>query len=98
MNYSKEEKAKLLEGWKASGKSICAYVKEKGLVRWTFTKWLKADRGIKPCFVEVTAAARPPTAYTPEVLIEKGDVKIHIRLLSGGGELRTVIESLGAIL
>ena len=31
MNYSKEEKAKLLEGWRQSGKSISAYVKEKCL-------------------------------------------------------------------
>jgi transposase-like protein len=44
MNYSREERAKLLEGWRRSGKSISAYVREKGLVRWTFTKWLKAER------------------------------------------------------
>ena len=56
MNYSREEKAKLLEGWRESGKSISAYVKEKGLVRWTFTKWLKAEREEKSGFVEVPAA------------------------------------------
>jgi hypothetical protein len=33
MHYSKEEKKKLLEGWRESGKSISAYVQEKGLVR-----------------------------------------------------------------
>ena len=98
MNYSKEEKAKLLEGWKASGKSICAYAKEMGLVRWTFTKWLKADRKVKPSFVEVAAPAMPPVRYAPEIVIEKGEVKIHIPLLLGGGELRSVIEGLGAIL
>ena len=47
MNYSREERAKLLEGWRESGKSISAYVKEKGLVRWTFTRWLKAGKGRK---------------------------------------------------
>ena len=35
MRYGKEEKAKLLEGWKQSGKSVRAYVKENGLVRRT---------------------------------------------------------------
>ena len=98
MHYNKEEKAKLLEGWKASGKSICAYAKEKRLVRWTFTKWLKADRKGKASFVEVTAPTIPPVAYSPEIVIEKGEVKIHIPLLLGGGELRSVIEGLEAIL
>ena len=32
MQYSKEEKARLLAGWEESGKSISAYVKEHGLV------------------------------------------------------------------
>jgi len=92
MNYSKEEKAKLLEGWRRSGKSISAYVKEKGLVRWTFTKWLKAERDSKSGFVEVPAAALNSMAHVPQILIEKGDVKIHIPLGTGGGELRAVME------
>ena len=37
-------------------------------------------------------------AHTPEVLIEKGDVKIHIPLNIGNGGLRAGIESLGAAL
>ena len=106
MNYSTEEKAKLLEGWRQSGKSISAYAREKGLVRWTFTKWLKAERDSKSGFVEVTAQAMEPIAHAPrvlqstrlvqEVLIEKGDVKIHIPLGTGSGELRAVMEWLGA--
>jgi transposase-like protein len=95
MNYSREEKAKLLEGWRESGKSISAYVKEKGIVRWTFTKWLKAEREGKSGFVEVSAAALELIAQEPEILIEKGDVKIHIPLGSGSGELRAVMEGLG---
>ena len=98
MQYSKEEKAKLLEGWRASGASISAYVKEKGLVRWTFTKWLKADRKGKASFVEVPAPAIPAVTHRREIVIEKGEVKIHIPLLLVGGELRSVIEGLEAIL
>ena len=98
MHYSKEEKAKLLEGWKASGKSICAYVKENGLVRWTFTKWLKADRKGKASFVEVTPPVMPPVTFAPEIVIEKGDIKIHVPLILGNIELRSVIEGLEGIL
>jgi transposase-like protein len=98
MKFSEEEKAKLLEGWKRSGKSISAYVKEKGLVRWTFTKWLKAERDEKTGFVEVTAEAVKQTTQALQILIEKGDVKIHIPLVSGRTELRAVMEWLGGAL
>ena len=96
MHYNTEEKAKLLEDWKQSGKSISTYVKEKGLIRWTFTKWLKAAREPKACFVEVPTRdmkARPH--QIPEILIEKGEITIHIPLGMNCGELRTIMESLG---
>ena len=95
MNYSREERAKLLESWRRSGKSISAYVKEKGLVRWRFTKWLKAERDLKSSFVEVPAAAMKTMQQVPQILIEKGDVRIQIPLGTGCGELRTVMEWLG---
>jgi len=94
MNYSKEEKTKLLEEWRQSGKSISAYVKEKGIVRWTFTKWLKAEREGKSGFVEVTAAVEKAIPQAGEILIEKGEVKIHIPLTIGSMELRTIIDVL----
>jgi len=94
MKYSREEKAKLLEGWRESGKSISAYAKEKGLVRWTFTKWLKAEREEKSGFVEVPAAVVQAIPQAAEILIEKGEVKIHIPLAIGGTELRAIIEVL----
>ena len=92
MKFSKEEKARLLEDWKQSGKSISAYVRENGLVRWTFTKWLKAERD--HAFVQVPAKVVKQTLQAPEILIEKGDVKIHIPLTGGTGVLRAVFESL----
>ena len=93
MNYSTEERTKLLEGWRESGKSISAYAKEKGLVRWTFTKWLKAEREANSGFVEVPAKALS-VECSQEILIEKGDVKIHLPLTIGGMELRTIIDAL----
>ena len=96
MKFSKEEKVRLLEGWRQSGKSISAYVRENGLVRWTFTKWLKAERDTKPCFVEIPAAVSAAWPGAPEILIEKGNLKIHLPLAVGDGGLCAVVESLGA--
>lgn len=98
MHYSKEEKARWLEDWRLSGKSIVAFTKENGLVRWTFTKWLKAERDSKQRFVEVPTQVLPPLYHAQEILIEKGDIKIHIPLMIGCGELRTIMEGLGATL
>jgi hypothetical protein len=67
-------------------------------VRWTFTKWLKAERDAKSGFVEVTAAVVKPIAQVPQILIEKGDVKIHIPLGTGCPEIRAVMEWLGGAL
>jgi transposase-like protein len=96
MNYSKEEKAALLEGWRLSGKSISAYVKERGLVRWTFHKWLKAERCLKTGLVEVPARVVRTTLNMAEIVVEKGDVRVHIPLGIGSVELRAVMEGLGA--
>ena len=94
MKFNEEEKAMWLENWKQSGKSISSYVRENGLVRWTFTKWLKAEREAKPCFVEVTAGDMRPASQALEILIEKGEVKIHIPLAIGSSGLRSVMEGL----
>jgi len=83
MNYSREEKTKLLEGWRQSGKSISAYVKEQGQVRCTFTKWIKAERDMNSRLVEVPAQVVETTLQIPEILVEKGEVKIHIPLVMG---------------
>jgi transposase-like protein len=98
MNYSRKEKARLLEGWRQSRKSISAYVREQGLVRWTFTKWVKAERDMKSRLTEVPAQVIRTTVHIPEILVEKGDVKIHIPLGMGVNEMREVMEGLGAAL
>jgi hypothetical protein len=102
MKFREEEKARLLEGWRESGKSISAYVREQGLVRWTFTKWIKESREADPCFVEVSRhtmlrQGMPPVvqAHVPEILIENGGTRIHIPLAIGVSELRAVMEGLG---
>ena len=101
-HYSKEEKAMWLEDWRQSGKSAWAYAKGNGLNTQTFINWTKTGTEAKPCFVEVPAGIRTqvmkPISQIPEILIEKGEVKIHIPLLLGSGELRAVMEGLGGSL
>ena len=98
MKYSKEEKVRLLEGWRQSGKSISAYARENGLVRWTFTKWLKAERDTKPCFVEIPAGVVQTTRQVQEILIEKGEIKIHIPLCVWAEGSGIVMEGLRRVL
>jgi hypothetical protein len=90
MQFSKEEKAMWLEDWKQSGKSAWAYAKENGINPQTFVNWTKLKPKSSPCFVEVSTKTNPSLGIMQEILIEKGDVKIHIPLSLGCGELRAV--------
>ena len=67
-----------------------------GLAPQTFHKWTKTRDETKPRFVEVPPRVMPPALNGTEILIEKGDVKIHIPLGLGCGVLREVIEGLVA--
>jgi hypothetical protein len=94
MNFSKEEKAMWLEDWKESGKSAWAYAKENGFCPQTFLRWTKPKTESPGCFVEVPARAIPPIEHTREMLIEKGDMKIHIPLAIGNEGLRAIFDAL----
>ena len=99
MRYSEEEKTMWLEDWKQSGKSAWSYAKENGLNLQTFVKWTKSSQAEnKDCFIEVPVHVIPPHQHNREILIEKGDVKIHIPLYLESGELRAVMECLGRAL
>jgi len=95
MKYSEEEKGMWLEDWRQSGKSAWAYAKANGLTPQTFVKWTKTEAAPEACFVEVPAPVIADRQGEPEILIERGEVKIHIPLISGSRELRSVIEWLG---
>jgi len=96
MPYSKEERAMWLDDWKQSGKSAWAYAKANGLNTQTFVRWTRSKTENQTCFVEVQTQI--PLPLHQEILIEKGDVKIHIPLALGRNELRAVMEGLGAAL
>jgi hypothetical protein len=98
MKFSKEEKAMWLEDWEKSGKSAWTYAKENGIAPQTFVNWTKKNKGNKQGFVEVPMKAirTMQEKYTGEILIEKGEVKIHIPLAIGCNELRTIFGALGS--
>jgi transposase-like protein len=98
MQFSKEEKAMRLEDWQQSGKSAWAYAKENGLNPQAFAKWSKPETEAKTCFVQAPAQTVTAVSEMPEILIEKGEAKIHIPLAARSGELRAIMEGLGAAL
>ena len=99
MTYSKEEKAMWVEDWQQSGKNAWTYAKENGLVPQTFTNWTKPRRKeSERKFVEVPKHAIQSKCHIQEILIEKGDTKIHIPLEPVLNELHKVIIRLGQAL
>jgi hypothetical protein len=63
----------------------------------TFSKWTKKQE--RPEFVQVHQAARRgiPQAHS-EILIESGEMKIHLPLNMGVRELCVVVECVGGLL
>ena len=94
MKFSEEEKALWLEDWRKSGKKPWTYAKENGLIPQTFVRWTKAKTENKSCLVEVPVRVLSAVEHDKEILVEKGEVKIHIPLSIGGEELRTIINVL----
>ena len=78
MSFSKEEKAMWLKDWKQSGKKACTYAKENGLIPQTFCGWVKQKEKPTTGFVEIPTHKNPKLIQ--EILVEKGDIKIHIPL------------------
>jgi len=97
MNYSDEEKTRLLEGWKGSGKSVYAYARENELKQSTFAKWVKKEKEGKIGFVEISAHKTTANRNAFEIQIEKGDIKIQIPLTTNADELRAIFKALGIV-
>jgi transposase-like protein len=94
MKYSQEEKEMWVEDWVQSGESLGAYAKANGLNAATLKTWACGKETVRG-FVEVKSAQTEPWPYMPEILIEKGDIKIHLPIGIARTELRGVIESIG---
>jgi len=96
MHFSKEEKAGWLEDWQQSGKSVWAYAKANGFVPQTFARWVKERAETRPVFVEVPAPLNEASLQVSKILVEKGNIRIHIPVTVSNDLLRAVIEALGA--
>jgi hypothetical protein len=92
--YSEEEKRMWVEDWKQSGKSRYPYAKKNGLNPGTLKNWVREAEG-PPDFVEIKPQMPEPMGYVPEILIEKGEIKVHLPVAINRQDLRTVIQSLG---
>jgi transposase-like protein len=93
--FSKEEKAMWLEDWQRSGKSAWPYARENGLNPQTFVNWTKPKKKIKHPFVEVPRRMLQSSYQGQEILIEKGELKIHIPLEPVLAEFKNAIAKLG---
>jgi transposase-like protein len=93
--YSPEEKAAWLEQWKASGKSAWAFAQGNGIKGQTLSKWIRKQEGGGKQFVEI----RPEkiACYAGEIIVEKGDIKVHLPLGMSGKEIRAVMEGTGVL-
>jgi len=98
MKFSKEERTRWLEDWRRSGKNAWTYARENGLVPQTFRGWVKREAEDASGFVEIPGRIKPKLEQPREILIEKGDVKIHLPMAVWNNGLRAVIESLGGTL
>ncbi|WP_010263920.1 hypothetical protein [Treponema primitia] len=65
----------------------------------TLKNWIKRICGPAeepaPRFVEVNSQMTEQIQHTPKILIEKGDIRIHISIAINQNDLREVIEGLG---
>jgi transposase-like protein len=80
MSFSTEEKEKRLEDWKQSGEKPWTYARKNGLIPQTLCRWIKQKSPKISGFVELPVQVKPKPEQQCEILVEKGDIKIHIPL------------------
>jgi transposase-like protein len=97
MKFSKEEKNMWVADWKQSGKKAWAYAKENGLIPQTFCNWAKNESKKTSCFVEVPVQVKLKPEQPQVILIEKGNLRIHIPLSVWLEYPRAVMEGLQAV-
>ena len=98
MKFSKEERAMRLEDWRESGKGAWAYAKENGILPQTFCGWVRQEVKSKSGFVEILKVKKPRQEALQEILIEKGEIKIHIPLSVWAYGAKVILEGLKAAL
>ena len=98
MHFSNEEKALWLKDWKQSGKNAWTYAKENGIIPQTFYGWVKREEKGITGFVEIPVYKKPKQEETQVIVVEKGDIKIHIPLSVWAEGASAIMEGLKAVL
>jgi transposase-like protein len=93
--FSKEEKAKWVEGWRRSGKTAWSYAKENGLVPQTFNNWAKPRGTTKQVFIEIPNKTLHGTRLIQELIIEQGNIKIRVPITTSVQDLEKIIIAVG---
>jgi hypothetical protein len=94
MPYSTEEREMWITDWRASGKSAWAYARANGLNPQTFKNWTQPKLENQMGFVEVPVTIPKLHHSTEKILIEQGDMRIHLPVNIGSMELRTIFGAL----
>ena len=94
---SNDEKSRILEDWKKSGKAMRSYAKENGIIPQTFIRWVKLEGEGKQKFVEVSIRDKQHGLTQQEIILEKGDLKIHVPISVWKEYPETILEGLKVI-
>ena len=86
---SAEEKKRLIEQWKESGKSRWTFAKEQGIGAQTLYKWTASAK--EPSgFVELRTGNKPVFLNNREMILERGETRIRIPLEMSEREMNAV--------
>ena len=93
-SFSKAERLKHVENWESGTLSKAAYAKTAGLHPTTFYTWIRKAPTGKKEFVEIKQNAF--NGGSQNVVIEKGNITVHVPLTAGLKELQTILGALGS--
>jgi len=93
--YSEEEKLKLIEKFKQSGKRSTQFSREHNICKTTFSDWLKKyNKRDNESFVEVKI---PKTIQGSYVIIKRNGFEIQVDETTSIQSLTTVLKALSAL-
>ena len=90
-NRSKDERARVVREWRASGESAYQFAKSKGIALNSLKRWASAEAD-RPAFIRLEVAATPTTA--PQLAIEVRGARVLVEKGFDAGLLRSVVEAL----
>lgn len=90
---TKDERARIVSEWRASGQSAYQFAKGKGIVLNSLKRWASAEAE-RPAFVRLEVAAPPAPSTPAQVAIEVRGARVVVEKGFDAGLLRAVVEAL----